>query len=231
MSRTKSMSTISVSTRLLLICGAIAGPLFTLIWFVTGVLRANYDPIRQPISALSLGEFGWTQIINFIITGLLTLLLAFGLRRMQQSRHIPASAPLLIAIVGVGFLGTGFFVTDPMNGYPPETPLILVPPTLVGLLHVLFASFIFGLPLASFVFARLFATGGERSWAVYSLMTAIAFILIYLIGMAGFLQVERLSDYAGLYQRLSVIIGLTWMTLLPLYLLKSTSGRQKTGKP
>lgn len=224
------MSTIHVSTRLLLICGAIAGPLFTLIWFVTGVLRISYDPIRHPISALSLGELGWTQIVNFIITGLLTLLLAFGLRRMQQSRHTPAWAPLLIASVGIGFLGTGFFATDPLNGYPPETPFIILPPTVVGFLHLVFASFIFGLPVAGFVFARLFATRGERNWAVYSLMTAIAFILIYLIGMAGFLQVEGLSNYAGLYQRISVIIGLTWMTLLSLYLLKSTSGRQNTGK-
>lgn len=224
MSETKRMS-----TRMLLICGAIAGPLFIFIWFVTGSMRANYDPMRHPISALSLGEFGWTQIANFIITGILTLVLAFGLRRMQKSRDIPARLPLLIAVAGIGFVGTGFFVTDPMNGYPPETPLIILPPTLVGFLHLLFASFIFSLPVASFVLARQFATEGEHIWVVYSVMTAIAFIVIYLIGMAGFLQVEGLSGYAGLYQRISVIIGLTWMTLVPIYLMK-TSGRETTNR-
>lgn len=230
MSRMEDVDAISMSTRMLLIFGAFAGPLFTLIWLVTGSMRANYDPVQHPISALSLGDFGWTQIVNFIVTGLLTLALALGLRRTQQSRGGPTWVPVLIALVGIGFLGTGFFVTDPINGYPPGTPAMVLPPTLPGFLHVVFASFIFALPVACFVFARLFTREGERNWAVYSRITAIAFILIYLIAMAGFLQVDGLPPYAGFFQRISMTIGLTWMTLLPIYLLKPTSETQETGK-
>ena len=133
-------------------------------------------------------------------------------------------------MVGIGFLGTGFFATDPLSGYPRETPPMLLPPTLIGSLHVLFASFIFGLPLACFVMVRFFDEQGERNWALYSKITAVAFIMVYLLAMAGFLQVPGLVNYAGLLQRISVIIGLAWMTLLPLHLLNSPSKFEATGR-
>ena len=223
-----SSANLDGKTRLLLICGALAGPLFTVIWFITGLTRANYDPMRHPISALALGEHGWTQVANFLITGLLSLALAYGLRSALRSRGGSKWVFILIGLVAIGFLGTGFFATDPMNGYPPGTPALLIPPTVIGSLHLLFASFIFGLPMACFVLARLFAAQGEHNWAIYSRVTAIAFIIIYLIGMAGFLQVEGLVNYAGLYQRVSTTIGLAWMTLLPIYLLNSPSTAQAT---
>jgi hypothetical protein len=69
----------AVGTRTLLICGAIAGPLFTVAWLVEGATRADYSPLRHPVSSLALGEFGWTQVANFIVTGLLTLAFAVGL--------------------------------------------------------------------------------------------------------------------------------------------------------
>ena len=34
----------AVKTKVLLVCGAIAGPLFTLAWMVEGATRANYNP-------------------------------------------------------------------------------------------------------------------------------------------------------------------------------------------
>lgn len=217
-------------TRILLIYGALAGPLFTIAWFIEGLTRPNYDPIRQPISALSLGEFGWTQVANFIITGILTLALAFGLWKALQARGGALWGLILIAIAAIGFLGTALFATDPLNGYPPGTPDILLPPTVRGSLHVFFASFIFGLPAAGFVLARYLDGQSARTWTIYSKVSAITFITLYLITIAGFLQVDRLVNYAGLLQRISLTIILTWMTLLPIYLLKSTSSSRATGR-
>ena len=217
-------------TRTRLICGALAGPLFTIAWFIEGVTRIHYDPMRHPISSLALGEFGWTQIANFLATGILTLVLASGLRKAFKLEGGTTWIPTLIIIVGIGFLGTGFFATDPLSGYPLGTPAMLIPPTLIGSLHLLFASFIFGLPIACFLMARLFDEQGERNWAIYSKVTAVAFMLVYLLAMAGFLQVPRLVNYAGLLQRISVIIGLAWMTLLPVYLLKHPPAPRAAGR-
>ena len=70
-----------VATTALLVCGAIAGPLFVIAFLIEGATRADYNPLRHPVSSLALGDNGWTQTANFIITGLLMLAFAVGLRR------------------------------------------------------------------------------------------------------------------------------------------------------
>src|SRR5262245_18564948 len=57
----------------LLACGII-GPLFFIIAFlIEGATRADYNPFRHPVSSLSIGELGWMQAANFIISGSLIL--------------------------------------------------------------------------------------------------------------------------------------------------------------
>lgn len=210
----------AVKTKLLLACGAIAGPLFTLVWLVAGAARPDYDPLRHPISSLSIGPLGWTQSANFILTGLLTLAFAFGLRRALESSSSPTRAPLLIAVIAIGLLGAGFFVTDPLSGYPPGTPDLPLQYSVTGRLHRLFSAFVFlGLPFACFVFARLFANWGQRSWALYSRLTAIAFVGMFVVTSVGFAGVAPLVNYAGLFQRITLIIGWLWLTLLAVYRL------------
>lgn len=209
-------------TRALLICGAAAGPLFTVAWLLEGAGRAGYDPLRHPISSLSIGEFGWTQVANFILTGALTLAFAFGLRLAFRSRAISSRAPWAIGAIGIGLIGAGLFVTDPMNGYPPGTPGLPLQYTVAGRLHRLFSAFVFfGLPVACFLFARLFSRWGRRGWAVYSLVTGSAFIVMFVVTSVGFAQVGGLVDYAGLLQRITLTIGWAWLTLLAIYLLKT----------
>jgi hypothetical protein len=211
-----------MKTKVLLICGAIAGPLFTLAWIVEGATRADYNPLRHPISSLSIGDAGWTQATTFIVTGLLMLAFAFGLRRIPQIRAGTTWGPLLIGAIGIGLFGAGLFVTDPMNGYPPGTPDLLLQYSLLGRLHRLFSALVFlGLPGACFVFARLFGRWGERRWSIYSLVTGIAFLVMFIVTSAGFAQVEGLVNYAGLFQRITLTIGWAWLTLLPLFLLNA----------
>ncbi len=63
----------SFPLRLLLACGVV-GPLFFIVMFlIEGATRPGYNPLRQPVSSLSIGDLGWTQMANFIITGSLTL--------------------------------------------------------------------------------------------------------------------------------------------------------------
>lgn len=200
---------------MLLACGAVAGPLFTVAWIVEGATRADYDPLRHPISSLSIGELGWTQITTFVVTGLLTLAFAFGLRLVFQFRGVSTSVPFIIGAIAVGLLGAGVFVTDPLNGYPPGTPDFSLEYTIPGRLHRLFSALVFlGLPGACFVFARLFTRWGQRKWANYSAVTGAAFILMFIITSAGFAQVEGLVDYAGLFRRITLTIGWVWLTLL-----------------
>lgn len=226
MPSTDDLHASDVTTKALLICGALAGPLFTLAWIVEGAARANYNPLRHPISSLSIGEAGWTQSTTFLVTGLLMLACAFGLRRMPWIRAGSTWGPILIAAIGIGLFGAGMFVTDPMNGYPPGTPDLLLQYSLPGRLHRLFSALVFlGLPGACFVFARLFARRGERRWSLYSKVTGIAFLVMFIVTSAGFAQVQGLVNYAGLFQRITLTIGWVWLTLLPISLLKAPGRR------
>lgn len=219
-----TLHTNSVKPKKLLVCGVIAGPIFTLAWIVAGAARANYDFRQHPISSLSIGEFGWTQTANFIITGLLTLAFAFGLRYTLKFRGGTTWGPLFIGVIAIGLLGAGVFITDPLNGYPPGTPKLLLHYSLPGRLHRLFSALVFlGLPSACFVFTRFFTRSGERRWTIYSAVTGIAFVILFILTSAGFLQVAGLGDYAGLLQRITLTIGWFWLTLLAISMLKAPS--------
>ena len=72
-------------SRWLLWCG-VAGPiLFVVAFTVERAIRPNYDSARMFASLLSLGDQGWQQIANFLISGLLIVLFAFGLRPLVQN--------------------------------------------------------------------------------------------------------------------------------------------------
>jgi hypothetical protein len=67
----KSTGEQPVAIRLLLACGAFGPLLFIVVFLIEGATRADYSALRQPISSLSIGELGWMQRMNFLITGLL----------------------------------------------------------------------------------------------------------------------------------------------------------------
>ncbi|MEU1736222.1 DUF998 domain-containing protein [Streptosporangium sp. NPDC020145] len=219
--RTRSRLAEAARTAPLLACGVIAGPLFVLTFLVAGAARAGYDLLRHPVSSLALGDLGWVQVANFLVAGLLTLAFAVGLRRALQPLGGSTWGPLLVAVWALGLLGAGIFVTDPINGYPPGTPARL---THYGSTHaalhdgISFATFV-ALVAACFVFTRRFAGWGERGWAAYSAFTGIAFTVAMTLSSLGFEQAEGLAGLSGLFQRVAIIIGWCWLSLLALHLL------------
>ena len=172
-------------------CGIVAGPLFVAAFLVEGATRPGYNPLRHPVSSLALGDSGWTQVVNFLVAGVLYLAFA------------------------VGLLGAGTFITDPVSGYPPGTPDTLTSYSTSGALHDAFSVGTFvGLPAAALVFARFFWRQGNRRWAGYSVATALAFLVGFVLTSSAFNQAPALVAYGGLCQRTTVVIGFTWLTLL-----------------
>ena len=209
-------------TKALLVCGTIAGPLFTVAWVVEGATRAHYHPLRHPVSSLELGDLGWTQRASFLVAGGLTLAFAVGLRRALRPLGGSTWGPLLVGAHAIGLLGAGIFVTDPVSGYPPGTPGHLQAyGSAHAALHDLFSVGTFvGLPLASLVFARRFAGWGQRGWALYSAATGLVFVAGFVLTSVAFNQVEPLVRFGGLLQRATVTLGWTWLTLLAVHLLR-----------
>jgi len=205
----------------LLTCGAIAGPLFVIIFLVEGATRAGYNPLRHPVSSLALGTFGWMQTANFIDAGLLMVAFALGLWLTLRSQRGSRSGSLLIAAWGIGLLAAGTFVTDPVSGYPPGAPDLLLTRTLHGNLHDWFslAGFL-ALTASCFVFSSQFALRGEQGWRIYSVMTGIFFPIGIALASVAFSQNATLVSFGGLIQRITVIIGWAWLSLLAMHFLK-----------
>ncbi len=214
-------------TKALLACGVIGGPLFVVAFVVQGATRPDYDPLRHPVSSLALGDPGWVQSANFVVTGFLTLAFALGLRLALRPGNGSTWGPLLVGVWAIGLLGAGVFVTDPVSGYPPGTPDRLSGNSWHGGLHDLFSLLGFvSLAAACFTFGRWFTGRGKRGWALYSAVSGVVFAVAFVLSSAGFAQVAGLVDLAGLLQRVAVTIGFCWLTLLAIHVLRGLSSER-----
>ncbi len=127
----------------------------------------------------------------------------------------------MIRFVCIGLIGAGIFVTDPIYGFPQEQVLVLRQFTFHGHLHDLFSMLVFiCLPWACFTYKKYLLTDGHKQFANYSAFSAYAMILTFIITSMGFKQIPGFVNYAGLFQRLCIIFGWTWITFLSLHLIK-----------
>ncbi|WP_406075302.1 DUF998 domain-containing protein [Micromonospora sp. NBC_01638] len=168
------------TTRALLAGGVVAGPLFGVVAAAQVLTRDGFDLSRQPLSLLALGDLGWIQIANFVLTGLLALAGAVGLRRALRGEPAGTWGPALVAVHGIGLIIGGVLVSDPSMGWPAGAPEG-APDTLswhaVG--HGVGAMLAFGsLVVACLVFARRSSRVGERGWAAFSLGCALAAVVL-----------------------------------------------------
>jgi hypothetical membrane protein len=193
------------STRWLLTGGVIGPVLFVVVILVEGWTRADYDPMTMFGSLLSLGDLGWQQVANFVVSGVLVLGGAVGLRAVMTDGPGSRWAPRLIGLAGVGLLMAGVFVTDPAQGYPPGAPLGMPSsPSWPGIVHLLASVLVFiGLPIAMVVMARRFRGEGSR-WALYCWLSAVG-VLVFLFASQAFTSV------AGLLQRVAIVLVLGWV--------------------
>lgn len=201
------------STRALLTCGIVAGPLYVVVVLLQILTRDGFDISRHTASMLSNGDQGWIQIATFAVSGLLFVAYAIGLRRMSGAATGQARpwGPRLVGVFGTGMVAAAVFSADPADGFPPGTPT--GPPTSIswhGTVHFLVAAVAFlALVAACFVFARRFAVAGRRAWAVFSAVTGGLFLATWISIFA--LQGARVANVAF---ALAIGLVLVWTALL-----------------
>ena len=140
------------------------------------------DPAGAWPSGLALGPYGWIQVLNFVVSGLLLMLLAVGLHTGVDGRGARVG-PVLLLIAGAAMALMGF-ETDPIFREGPRT--------LHGWIHDLaFALFVLALlPSLFFLWRRFRKDAPWRNHARYTLVTGvIAALLIALPGVTYYLFV------------------------------------------
>jgi hypothetical protein len=180
-----SSHTLSRGTKVLLICGLIAGPLYIVVGMIQALTRPGFDIIRHDLSLLANGDLGWVQITNLVLSGLLVGAFAIGVRRAMRTGRGRTWGSLLLGVYGLGLIGAGFFTADPAFGFPPGTPADAHSISWLGLLHFVCGGLGFlALIAACFMLASRFAILGQRGRAAYSVATGIIFFAAF-IGIAS----------------------------------------------
>ena len=167
-------------------------------------LGIGWRPLRDPSGAwpsgLALGPYGWAQVANFIVSGILLMIFASGLHLGTTDGRGIGPALLFAAGAAMALMG---FKTDPIQSTGPRT--------LHNLIHDLaFALFVLALlPAFFFLWRRFREDTLWRGHARYTLVTGVlATLLLFLPGVAY-------------YFFLAVV--LVWISATGVKLWKSTS--------
>ncbi len=169
------------------------------------MLGIGWHPLGDPAGAwpsgLALGPYGWVQIVNFVVSGLLLAIFAVGLHFGVTGGRGSRVGPILLFVAGIAMALMGF-ETDPIRRTTPRT--------LHGWIHDL-AFVLFALALLCalfFLWRRLRKDPLWRNHARYTLATGIlAVILLALPGIAYYLFVA---------------VALLWIATTGVRLWKST---------
>ena len=206
----ESVEPMTSRDKFLLACGVAAGPFYLVVALTLALLSEGFDFRRHPLSLLAAGPFGWIQTANFAITGLLVIAASIGMRSVLG--RTARSATWLLCGYGMAMIAAAVFTADPVDGYPPGTPL--GPPTSIsvtGLLHFM---------AGAFAFLCLALSGLGAAWALKRLqLPSLALLslvsgLTVLIGFFGGI-VLPLGIY-GIWT--AVVVGWIWLSVLSMRL-------------
>ena len=201
-------------TRHLLYAGVAAPPLFTVVTLTEATERPGYSLSRDLISELSLTSGGWIQIANFVITGLLLIAFAAGLRASAQGGPGRVWGPRWVAVAGAALLAAGAFVTDPGPDYPPAAD---PGKSWHGTLHSIAGPLVFlALTMTAFTFARSVA----RPYGIAAgLLIATSFVGASVLTSLDYAGVWD-SPPAGLLESVAIYTGLAWLATLAVHTLR-----------
>ncbi len=192
----------------------LGGPvLFVAVFVIEGWLRLGYASSRMYVSALSYGPFGWIQIANFVVVGLCFLLLSKSTAVQFRDGKASRAGPVLLAIVGLGLLGSGPFVMDPAGTPFPQM-------STHGQVHAILGALVFSLgPASCFVFFRRFRAdptwGSFRWWTLAAgILMTTAVILLKVATLPPPASPNALSEWVGVLQRIIIVPLMAWAACL-----------------
>ncbi|GAA0356674.1 DUF998 domain-containing protein [Bacillus horti] len=207
-------SNTSKGVKFLLSCGVAVAPLFFAV-SIAQFPREGFDIRQHALSTLTLGDLGWLQSLNFILTGLLSLFAALGIRGLIRKQRGGVWAPLLVGLFGLGMMMAGMFRPDPGFGFPVGAPPGMPESmsTMAAIHSFAFFTAFICLIAACWVMASHFSSRGKRRWKRYCILTGIVTPLLIMVGMSLGIWVGVIMGTAGL-------VAFGWLSVLAASLRK-----------
>lgn len=203
-------------SRSLLRYGVLAGPFYLTIGLIQSFVRDDFDLARHPLSLLANGPGGWVQTANFVLTGLMVLAGAVGLRRAlgRKSR----SMSWFLGGFGASMIVAGVFPADPVDGFPVGTregyPTSI---STTGIIHFVAGTLGFVcLAVSCFFAARAMSRRDSSLAARFSLLSGMAILLGFFGG--------PLLPTATLGIWFAVVVGWAWLAAVSLHLYRAAPG-------
>ncbi|SNT58822.1 Protein of unknown function [Asanoa hainanensis] len=192
-------------TKSLLGYGVIAGPLYVGVALAQAYTREGFDPTRHAWSMLQNGDLGWIQTTNLIVSGLMVIAAAVGVRRAVGRGAVP------LGIYGVGMVVAGLFRADPGAGFPPGSAGGTI--SWHGLVHLAAGGVGFvGLAIACFLLA------GRSGFPLLSRAVGVLFVASFLaMNASGGAPWGMVTFTAG------VLLVSAWLTAVSVRLYRAVS--------
>lgn len=193
-------------SRSLLGWGVVAGPFYVVVGLILALTRPGFDLTRDALSLLTLGEYGWMQRANLIVSALMVAAAAYGiLRTIRSGRGLAIGT--LTGAYALCLILSAIFHPDPTSGFPPGQSGGTT--TTSGILHLLFGGIGFVcLAVAAFAYAKWAVDRRETSQSRLGLWCGIV-VLVGFVGGAALAQ--HPIGVALLW--LSVLAGWLWLAL------------------
>jgi hypothetical membrane protein len=195
--------------RLYALGGILAPIIFLILVVLASFLRSDYSQTQNFISDLGVGAYAFIQNINFIIFGLLSIGLAFGLRLGLPNLNNKSQkfGVWFVILFGLGVMFAGIFPED----YLSQAPHNLVSST--AFISIILAQLLIWNGLKH---EDKNIWGRYRTYTLVSGLLSLIFVILLKIAMIYFI------NYQGAFQRLFLAVPWIWIgiTGLKFYYLK-----------
>jgi hypothetical membrane protein len=177
--------------------------------------RADYDPVVNYLSMLTLGEYGIWQRFNFAILGLSLISVSIGIRKI---RKLQTSSKLFL-IAGIAQIFVGVFLVEDIPFGP-----VFSTASMIHVLHLASASIV-ALLIPMSALASLSYIRKTKRVSLFMTTFIYGFIVLlsslFLIGSRFHLPVyEMIWPIKGLIQRSLILASLAWIVLFCLHIMR-----------
>lgn len=168
-------------TRSLLGWGVVVGMFYLVVGLTQALLRDGFDLTRHQLSLLVLGDPGWVQTANLVVSGLMVVAAAAGFVRAMDGSGAGRWTGALLGVFGLCLVASGVFPPDPVAGFPD--PASTAEATTSGVLHLAFGGIGFlCLSAAAFVAAGWFRRRESEAFARTSRAAGAVVVLGFAAG-------------------------------------------------